>query len=280
VPVRDDDDYDDRPRRRRYEDEDDDDYDDRPRRRKKKSSGLGTGVIVAGAVVLGLCVIAVPIGIGLLMPAVQKVSEAASRAKEANNLKQTGLGVMNSDATDGRGFYAPYAHDSKTGRLYQGNSFRVSLLPYVERPDVYQRFDLSQPWDGPRNRPAADTPVAAFQSSLDPPETTTTPFRAFVGGGALFNEDGSPVQLTAIADGTSNTIMLVHAAEQVPWAKPQELPYGPGRPLPALGHRNGTGGFNALFADGSVRFLKSPAPEAALRALITRAGGEKVSPDW
>ena len=37
--------------------------------------------------------------------------------------------------------------------------------------------------------------------------------------------------------------------------------------------------FMAAFADGSVRALRANLPEATLRALITRAGGEAVNPD-
>jgi hypothetical protein len=273
-----DDDDDDRPRRRR---DDDDDFDDRPRRRKKKSSGLGTGLIIGGIVILAMCVISVPVMIGLLLPAVQKVREAAGRAQETNNLKQMGLGMHSTEAAEGRGLYAPYAHDQKTGKLCTGNSFRVSLLPYMgEQADVYQRFDLTQPWDSLRNRPASDTVIRTYQAPSEPAGPTDTPFRAFVGGGALFNEDGSAVPLRSVTDGTSNTLMMVQAADQVPWAKPHELRYGPGIPLPALGPKSGRGVFLALFADGSVRPLRLPAPEPTLRALITRAGGELVNPDW
>jgi hypothetical protein len=35
-------------------------------------------------------------------------------------------------------------------------------------------------------------------------------------------------------------------------------------------------GFHAAFADGTVRFIKKDTDEKLLRALITRAGGEKV----
>ena len=37
-------------------------------------------------------------------------------------------------------------------------------------------------------------------------------------------------------------------------------------------------GFTACFADGTVRFIRSDAGEEAVRALITRNGGEKVDP--
>ena len=39
------------------------------------------------------------------------------------------------------------------------------------------------------------------------------------------------------------------------------------------------GGFNAAFADGSIRFIKVSINQLTLRALITRAGGEVVSSD-
>jgi prepilin-type processing-associated H-X9-DG protein len=40
-----------------------------------------------------------------------------------------------------------------------------------------------------------------------------------------------------------------------------------------------TGGANALFGDGSVRFVRESIPATVLIALVTRAGGETVNPD-
>jgi hypothetical protein len=57
--------------------------------------------------------------------------------------------------------------------------------------------------------------------------SANTPYRVFVGGGAIFNEDGKPVRITEITDGTSNTILYVHATEQVPWAAPFRQEHSP-----------------------------------------------------
>jgi prepilin-type processing-associated H-X9-DG protein len=122
--------------------------------------------------------------------------------------------------------------------------------------------------------------VKQFQTVYDPQPGARTPYRTFVGGGALFDPDGKPVRFTDIKDGSSNTIMLVHAADQVPWAQPRELPYSPTAPLPALGHATEPRGANVAMADGSVRYLKKETPENVIRGLITRAGGETVSLDW
>jgi prepilin-type processing-associated H-X9-DG protein len=61
----------------------------------------------------------------------------------------------------------------------------------------------------------------------------------------------------------------------VPWTRPDDLPYAPDQPLPKLGGLF-PNGFNAAFADGSVRFINRDTDEAVLRALITWNGGEQI----
>ena len=95
----------------------------------------------------------------------------------------------------------------------------------------------------------------------------------------MFEADGKPVTFSSIKDGTSNTIMMVQAAEQVPWAKPQELPYGKNIPLPKFGSPRTPNGFNVMMADGSVRFVKSTINEQNLRNAIEKADGNMVDLD-
>jgi prepilin-type processing-associated H-X9-DG protein len=78
-----------------------------------------------------------------------------------------------------------------------------------------------------------------------------------------------------ITDGTSNTILAVEADRDVPWTKPDDIPFGPNGQLPKLGGFD-PNGFNALFGDGSVRFIKGSVLPHILRALITRNGGEVI----
>jgi prepilin-type processing-associated H-X9-DG protein len=256
--------------------DEDDGYDDRP----KRKSGGGTGLIIAivvGAVALLGCG-GIAILIALLLPAVQKVREAASRVNEQNNLKELSL-AMHNDHDKGDQWTAPFVHDER-GTVHKGLSFRVNLLPYMGQDGLYRSFDLTQPWDSARNKPMSDTQVKQFLTALDPQPGVTTPYRTFVGGGALFDPDGKPVRISGVSDGLSNTILLVHATDQVPWAQPRELPYSPTAPLPALGHKSEPRGTNVAMADGSVRFLKKETPEHVIRALITKSGGETVPIDW
>jgi hypothetical protein len=76
-------------------------------------------------------------------------------------------------------------------------------------------------------------------------------------------------------DGSSNTFLIVEAAEAIPWTKPADLSFGPKERLAELGGLFPYE-FLAAFADGSVRPMRRGMAEATLRAYITRNGGEDV----
>src|SRR5262249_50049517 len=81
-----------------------------------------------------------------------------------------------------------------------------------------------------------------------------------------------------ISDGTSNTILAVEAQREIPWTKPEDIPFFPNGPLPEVGGFTPEG-FNAVFADGAVRYITKSINPNVLKALITRDGGEVISPD-
>ena len=95
----------------------------------------------------------------------------------------------------------------------------------------------------------------------------------------LFANPARKASLAEIKDGTANTLLVVEAATAVPWTKPDDLPYEPGRPLPMLGgifHD----GFQAVMADGrSSRFLPKKIPPETIRAMITHQGAEVFTLD-
>ena len=82
--------------------------------------------------------------IGLLLPAVQKIREAANRMKCSNNLKQWGLALHNHESTEGT--FPPFA-------LYPGSNWSIfaRLLPYVEQENLQRLARLDLPYSDPLN---------------------------------------------------------------------------------------------------------------------------------
>jgi prepilin-type processing-associated H-X9-DG protein len=206
----------------------------------------------------------------LLVPAVQKVRAAAVRTQDQNNLKQLVLALIN-HADSHRGNMTPAAICDKDGKPLL--SWRVAILPYIEQDALYRQFKLDEPWDSDHNKKLISQMPGIYMTPAAPPRVGETHYRVFVGGGAAFDLTKPTRWPASFRDGTSNTLLIVQTADSVPWTKPDDLPYDEKKPLPKLGGFY-AGGYNAAFADGSVRFLSVTVPEATLRALITRAGGE------
>lgn len=101
--------------------------------------------------------------VGLLVPAVQKVREAANRMKCSNNLKQIGLALHNYH--DSYGFFpaSGWTQAGPGNPAGKWHSWRVVVLPYMEQENLQRIFDLNfNWWEGP-NLAAATNRVAIYE---------------------------------------------------------------------------------------------------------------------
>ena len=83
--------------------------------------------------------------IGLLLPAVQKVREAASRMQCANNLKQIGLALMNYESTHKKFPPSRLIHQ-ESAQVTTLHSWATLLLPYIEQDNLYAQYRRSVNW--------------------------------------------------------------------------------------------------------------------------------------
>jgi prepilin-type N-terminal cleavage/methylation domain-containing protein len=178
--------------------------------------------------------------IGLLLPAVQKVREAAARIKCTNNLKQIGLGVHNYAGTFNTvppigswnnlyrsNDYPPatnggsnFASDGATG------SYLVHLLPYLEQNALFHQFyaaaPLSSTATGNATFTACDalmgTPLTNFVCPSDPnygpgfitEGGTNYAYGSYAGNVCVFlpTQNRQPSLMNSMPDGLSDTVMV------------------------------------------------------------------------
>jgi prepilin-type N-terminal cleavage/methylation domain-containing protein len=78
--------------------------------------------------------------IGLLLPAVQKVREAANRARCQNNLKQIGLALHNHHDTHNE-FPMGSRNDRPELLTAPRTTYMIELYPYLEHENTYRRWN-------------------------------------------------------------------------------------------------------------------------------------------
>jgi prepilin-type N-terminal cleavage/methylation domain-containing protein/prepilin-type processing-associated H-X9-DG protein len=281
--------------------------------------------------------------IGLLLPSVQNVREAARRIQCANNLKQIGLACHRHH--DIYGVFPPGRVDAPftvpQGQIIQGgHGLFPFLLPFLEQEALARVYRWDRRSQGPENHTVATTQLKVFQCPSAEPDRWATavedPLNYGYGGKGACGDYGGVreidtrlvdlglvdlavnykgvltnnylTRLAAITDGTAQTLLVTEYA-----GRPQL--WRAGRPVPGIYVSGGAwvggpltfgqgssydgttkpgpcainctndrevysfhpGGANAVFADGSVHFLKASIDIRIFARLVTRAGGEVVS---
>jgi prepilin-type N-terminal cleavage/methylation domain-containing protein/prepilin-type processing-associated H-X9-DG protein len=177
--------------------------------------------------------------IGLLVPAVQKVREAANRMSCTNNLKQIGMAL--------HGFHDAQGTIPANLRPAANSTVRVRwatyILPYIEQANLWKNYNLTVNWSDPLNLPVTSTRIKTYECPSSPssqkqdgaPDTTPAwsnivantdyagiygvhPFLATAGlvdiagvtRGAISKTQG--LRFADFLDGTSNTLFVTESA--------------------------------------------------------------------
>ena len=189
-----------------------------------------------GFTLVELLVVIAIIGIliGMLLPAVQQVREAARRIECANKLRQLSLAALNFESAHSR--FPPGMQQVNTGSdsfEELGWSWRALILPFMDQGNLAQMFNMTIKMNDPVNVPLLTTPLSVFvcpsNTDLNAQLMDTFGLESvrsnYIGNGGAFVDSFIPatefhnavlgrtvdtryngIPIAAITDGTSNTV--------------------------------------------------------------------------
>jgi hypothetical protein len=179
-----------------------------------------------------------------------------------------------------KSFPPAYVADESGRRMH---SWRVLILPFLDRDDLYQKYRFDEPWYGPNNCKLARDMPDVFRCPSDCSESPsfTTSYLAIVGPDTMWpGEDGLSMQ--QVWDGTSNTVILVESANSgIHWTEPRDLDLASTplkiNPPSARGiSSKHPGDANVALADASVMDLANSLPAETIEWLILRNDGHNI----
>lgn len=213
----------------------------------------------------------VGIAVGMLLPAVQSARVSAQRMQSMNNQKQIMLAFHNFESTYRQLPNRAWKKDADGKPLL---SWRVALLPYIEQGNLFNQFNLDEPWDSPHNIQLLELIPDVYRNPKIPTEPGHTTYVMPYGAGTPGSEEGK-LRFSMFTDGLSNTIAVVEVDSEyaVPWTAPDDIDIEDIDLTDAFPEK----GSNVGIWDGSVRFFSKTHDLEFLEKMLTHQGGELVT---
>ena len=189
----------------------------------------------------------------------------------SNNLGRIGLAALNFESATQRFPAQAITAEDGTPLL----SWRVAILPFIEQNNLYQRFNLDEPWDSPNN--IALLPLIPQIYAVDGIDDGFTTILGIAGEEGLLAQGDRGVTFGQITDGSSNTALFVQANSDfaTQWTKPQDIDFDRSNPTNGVGNATASG-FSAVFAGGSVHFIPNTLSDEMVGRILQRNDGEFV----
>jgi prepilin-type N-terminal cleavage/methylation domain-containing protein len=248
--------------------------------------------------------------IGLLLPAVQKVREAAARTQSANNIKQMGLALQNIASTYNTQMPPSYGPFPSAGG--PNGSLFCFLLPFIEQENLYNQYNPGPgSFFGILNTTTVNNTttytygpiqvaVKTYVAPGDPTNPPTIPgLTSYASNALVFGNLGARLP-ASFPDGTSNTVVLTERYAQTlspggatmhywsttqTWVSPTptsgfQLAPAQTAAVDALPQGFSSGGMQVGLGDGSVRSVSSGVSFNTWYLACNPADGQVMPSDW
>jgi prepilin-type N-terminal cleavage/methylation domain-containing protein/prepilin-type processing-associated H-X9-DG protein len=136
--------------------------------------------------------------IGLLLPAVQKVREAAARMSCQNNLKQIGLALHNYESAHGAWPAQSTFPPTTTGTTPPRASWITLMLPYFEQDNVFRLYRTDLHWHDPANEAAVRTRIKVLLCPTSDQARDGFEYTRFTSATPRFFLHGAPTDYTNV----------------------------------------------------------------------------------
>ena len=155
------------------------------------------------------------------------------------------------------------------------HSWRTLLLPYVDQQFLYDKIDLTKPWDAPENAEAFQSAVYCYSCPAVKKHDNRTTYLAIVAPESVLRP-GASCGLADIKDDAGHTALVIEVDRDhaVPWMSPLDADEALLMSQNAKAKLSHPQGFHAAFADGSVKFLNANMHPAGRRFMMTIDGND------
>ncbi len=214
---------------------------------------------------------------------VSQLQTNRQRTASMRNLEMIAA-ALNAYAADHGTYPPPITYGPGKTKMH---SWRVLILPYLERQELFDQYDMSKPWNDPANMMVCYNRPAVFAHPTESQTgwTSGTGYYLIVGPGTLFPNSG-PLSPDQITDDPSQTILVIEGNPNSAglWTEPLDLDFGLMR-----GQINGTagiepgglcdGGAAMVTVDQRGHFAEETMSPTTFNALVTPNGGEPLADD-